>query len=254
MSTRLAIHAAHRNRLQRRQHFIWYAFLTSALCAGLWLIHDLEWQALWPSAGFIAKGIGASIFLSIVSIGFGFLVAIPMAAARVYGARPLKSVAVACIESIRCTPELMVIFWVYFGVPRITGNPVDGWFAAIFSMTLVAAAYMAEIIRAGLRSVDIGQWEAGRATGLHDLAIFSRIILPQALKNMLMALLSQSVMLFKTTSLVYIVGVIEFFRAMQIVNNRVYAPFATYTLLAIVYFICCWLITKLEVFIKQRKQ
>ena len=253
MSAR-AIHAERRARLQQRQIWTWRGMLTLGVCAGLWLIRDLEWGALWPSAGFIAKGLGASVLLSVLSIGLGFLVAIPMAAARAYGARPLKSIAVACIESIRCTPELMVIFWVYFGVPRITGNPVDGWFAAIFSMTLVAAAYMAEIIRAGLKSVNIGQWEAGRATGLRDIEIFSRIILPQALKNMLMALLSQSVMLFKTTSLVYIVGVIEFFRAMQIVNNRVYAPFATYALLAIVYFVCCWLITRLEGLIKQHRQ
>src|SRR3546814_7318591 len=89
---------------------------------------------------------------------------------------------------------------------------------------MIAAAYLAEVIRAGFFSVARGQWEAGRATGLRDSEIFLRIILPQALRNMIGALLSQTIMLFKTTSLVYIVGVIEFFRAMQIVNNAVYAP------------------------------
>src|SRR3546814_20516001 len=107
----------------------------------------------------------------------------------------------------------MVLLWSYLGSPRLTGDPIDGWVAAIVAMTMIAAAYLAEVIRAGFFSVARGQWEAGRATGLRDSEIFLRIILPQALRNMIGALLSQTIMLFKTPSLVYIVGVIEFFRA-----------------------------------------
>jgi polar amino acid transport system permease protein len=206
---------------------------------------DLRWNALVPSAGFIAKGLGVSIVLSVISIAAGLLIAVPVAAARVYGNVFVRSIATVFIEAVRCTPELMVLFWIYFGIPRLTGDPIDGWIAAIVAMTLIAAAYLAEVVRAGFFSVAKGQWEAGRSTGISDLMVFIKIILPQALRNMIGALLSQMVMLFKTTSLVYIVGVIEFFRAMQIVNNAVYAPFATYALLAVVYFVCCGLITKI---------
>lgn len=227
---------------------VWNIFLLIAIAVFIWSMKDLRWKMLIPSAGFIAKGLGVSIMLSVLSISVGLLIAIPIAAARVYGGFILRPVATVFIEVIRCTPELMVLFWIYFGIPRLTGNAIEGWNAAIAAMTLIAAAYLAEVVRAGFFSVSKSQWEAGRSTGLRDTSIFIRIILPQALRNMLSALLSQMVMLFKTTSLIYIVGVIEFFRAMQIVNNAVYAPFATYALLGIVYFICCALITRIAIF------
>lgn len=236
----------------RSKERIWKAILVIATIAFIWSIKDLRWAALWPSAGFIAKGLGASILLSIGSILAGLVVAVPVAAARVYGGVLLRFLATGFIEIVRCTPELMVLFWIYFGIPRMTGSPINGWVAAIAAMVLIAAAYLAEVIRAGLFSVNSGQWEAGRSSGLSDYHVFVKIILPQAIRNMIGALLSQSVMLFKTTSLVYIVGVIEFFRAMQIVNNAVYAPFATYALLAIVYFLCCALISKIAMFYEQR--
>lgn len=236
-------HNSVRNRILSDQQ-IWNLFLLVALVVFLWSMKDLRWSALLPSAGFIAKGLGASIALSFLSIVLGLFIAVPAAAARVYGNTVVRSIAVFFIETVRCTPEIMVLFWIYFGIPRLTGDPIDGWIAAIIAMTLIAAAYLAEVVRAGFFSVPEGQWEAGRSTGISDLAVFLKIVLPQALRNMLSALLSQMVMLFKTTSLVYIVGVIEFFRAMQIVNNAVYAPFATYALLAVVYFVCCALITR----------
>lgn len=230
---------------------LWNVFLIIGFLLFIWSIKDLRWHALVPGTGFILKGLGASILLSIASIGIGLFIAIPIAAARVYGGVVLRVISTSFIEIVRCTPELMVLFWVYFGVPRFTGHAMSGWTAAIIAMTLIAAAYLAEVVRAGFFSVHKSQWEAGRSTGLRDISIFTRIILPQALRNMIEALLSQMVMLFKTTSLVYIVGAIEFFRAMQIVNNSVYAPFATYTLLAVVYFICCALITKIAVLFKR---
>jgi len=230
----------------------WNIFLIASVAVFIWSMKDLRWSALLPSAGFIAKGLGVSILLSVVSITAGLVIAIPMAAARIYGNVLVRSVATVFIEVVRCTPELMVLFWIYFGIPRLTGNPIDGWIAAIIAMTLIAAAYLAEVVRAGLFSVHAEQWEAGRSTGLRDWHVFSKIILPQALRNMTGAMLSQMVMLFKTTSLVYIVGVVEFFRTMQIVNNAVYAPFATYSLLAVVYFVCCYLITRIALLFERK--
>src|SRR3546814_871075 len=164
---------------------IWNLFLIVAVAVFIWSMKDLRWKALVPSAGFIAKGLGVSILLSLISVAVGLIIAIPIAAARVYGNLFIKSVATFFIEVIRCTPELMVLFWIYFGIPRLTGDPIDGWVAAIVAMTMIAAAYLAEVIRAGFFSVARGQWEAGRATGLRDSEIFLRIILPQALRTMI---------------------------------------------------------------------
>ena len=199
---------------------------------------------------FILKGLGVSILLSILSISIGFLFAVPLAAARVYGPRGVRHVAVALIETVRSIPELMVIFWAFFLLPRLTGGPVEGWTSALIAMSVIAAAYLAEVIRGGLYSVPLGQWEAGLSTGLGRASIFFRIVLPQALRSMLPAMIGQFIMLFKTTSLVYIVGIVEFFKAVQIVNSNIYAPYESYTILAIGYFICCsilsWIVYKFD--------
>ena len=105
---------------------------------------------------------------------------------------------------------------------------------------MIAAAYLAEIVRAGLTSVHKVQTESAYVTGLNSRQIFLYIVLPQALRNMVPAFIANFVMLFKITSLVYVIGMIDFFRAVVLVNNRDLAPFALYTAMAVVYFICCY--------------
>ena len=149
------------------------------------------------------------------------------------------------IEAVRSTPELMIIFWVYFTAPMLIGNEVTTWQAAIGSLSVIAAAYLAEVIRAGLYSIPRGQGEAGAATGLSSTQVFRYIILPQALRNMLPAVIAQLVGLFKTTSLVYAIGLVEFFRSVSITNNALYAPYTLYFILAAGYFVSCFAITRL---------
>ncbi len=223
----------------RRKNQIWSALVAAMLLYGIWHVSQYRWAPVISSWSFILKGLGVSIGLAMVSITLGAIIAVPLAILRVYGPRGASHLAVGLIETVRAIPELMVVFWVFFSIPRLTGFVVGGWTAAAIAMTTIAAAYLAEVMRAGLFSVGQGQWEAGRSTGISDTRILFHIILPQALRNMLPALLGQLIMLFKTTSLVYIVGVVEFFKATQIVNNNTFTPHATYTVLAVGYFICC---------------
>lgn len=222
---------------------IWALIVSVLVLVGIWCVKDFRWAPLAPSWYFILKGLGVSIVLSIFSICIGFILAVPLAVARVYGPPGVRQASVALIECIRSIPELMVIFWIFFLLPRIAGGPVDGWTSALIAMSLIAAAYLAEVIRAGLYAVPGGQWEAGLSTGLNLMQTFFRIVLPQALRSMLPAMLGQFIMLFKTTSLVYIVGVIDFFKAVQIINSTAYSPYASYTILAVGYFICCKLLS-----------
>lgn len=223
----------------RRKAIIWYGCLALLCMLGAWKVSQFSWAPIWPSSGLILQGLWLSIRLSILSTAVGLVAAIPLAVARVYGSPAARIPAVFLIEIVRATPELMVIFWVYFGAPIITGHPIDGWTAALMAMSIIAASYLAEVIRAGLYSVDKGQWEASVSTGLSNWQCFRRIILPQAISNMMPALLSQVIMLFKTTSLVSVVGVIDFFRAAQITNSNTFTPYAIYTLVGLGYFIIC---------------
>lgn len=228
----------------------WNTAIVVFLLWMLWEYRDDRWHVVADTSHYLFKGLVMSWVLAIVSIVLGGILALPLAAGRVYGPPGIRHLAVALIEVVRATPELMVVFWVYFTFPRFVGQAIPSWSAAIIGLTMMAAAYLAEVIRGGLYSVPKSQREASISTGMNEFQTFRYIILPQALRNMVPAFIAQLVMLFKTTSIVYAIGVIEFFRAVQIVNNSQFAPFALYITMAAVYFVCCyalsWAIKKLD--------
>lgn len=206
---------------------------------------SFEWDAVARGYPLLLRGLGNSVLIALISITLGAAIAIPLAAARVYGPTGIRQVSVLIIETVRATPELMVVFWIFFGMPGLTGQPISGWTAGIAAMTVIAAASLAEVMRGGLYSVSRGQWEAAASTGLSRLQAFRYIVFPQATRNMLPSLVAQLVSLFKTTSLVYVIGVIDLFRATVILNNSEFAPFALYTTMAVIYFLCCGLLSLL---------
>ena len=230
---------------ERTKLLIWHVAVAAIVVIALYPMRKLDWPAVADSWLFLLTGLGRSWLLAVVSILVGGIAAFPLALARVYGPKGIRHAAVALIEAVRSTPELMIIFWVYFTAPVLLGNEVSTWQAAIGSLSVIAAAYLAEVIRAGLYSIPKGQSEAGAATGLSSIQAFRHIILPQALRNMLPAVIAQLVGLFKTTSLVYAIGVMEFFRSVSVTNNAVYAPYTLYFILAAGYFVSCFAITRL---------
>lgn len=222
---------------------LWRLGVLGLLLWGAWMARDLRWDVVWESLPFLLKGLASSWVLALTSVALGSLAALPLAAARVYGPPGLRHLAGAFIEVIRATPELMIVFWIFFALPGLIQVAVSNWTAAVAALSLIASAYLAEVIRGGLYSVPREQWDGALSTGLSRFQAFAYVILPQALRNMVPALVAQAVILFKTTSLVYVIGVIEFFRAVVIVNNSAFAPYALYTTMAIGYFLCSWLLT-----------
>ena len=222
---------------------LWRGIVIAVLATLAWAVTRLDWAPVWPSGRFLLTALGRSWLLAGIAMAAGSAAAIPLAALRVYGPPWPARAAAALIEAIRVTPELMIVFWVYFAAPVLTHSNVSAWNAAVWALALIAASHMAEVIRGGLLSIPTGQREAAAALGLATLRAFSLIILPQALRNMVPALIAQFVALFKTTSLVYAIGVMEFFRAVSVTNNAIYDPYALYSLLAFGYFVSCWAIT-----------
>ncbi len=218
----------------------WNIVIAGALVIAAFSLRDLRWHVVWDAWPLILKGLGVSWVLALLSVTVGALIAVPLALARVYGPCGVRHAAVALIELVRATPELMVVFWVFFGYPGVSGRNLSAWTAAIVALTLIAAAYLAEVVRGGLHSVARGQIEAASSTGLDAFQTFFYIVLPQALRNMAPAFIAQFVMLFKTTSLVSAIGVIEFFRIIILVNNAQYAPYALYLTMGIGYFLSCY--------------
>ncbi len=231
-------------RSRRGKLLIWRIGSAVVLLLLLRAVADLNWAAVWPSWLFLLTGLGRSWLLAVVSIVVGGLVAAPLALARVYGPPGVRQAATALIECVRATPELMIVFWVYFTLPLVTGNQVTSWNAALGSLSVIAAVYLAEVFRAGLYSVPRGQSEASAAMGMSGFATFVYVVLPQAVRNMVPALIAQLVGLFKTTSLVYAIGVMEFFRSITVTNNAVFAPYELYLVLGLGYFLSCFAITR----------
>jgi len=196
-------------------------------------------------------GLLLTFVIAIIAIIFSFLFGSLLGVARYSNVKIIKIPAIIYIELFRALPLIMVIFWVYFAIPIVGGAildkniSVDALTSAIISFTLFESAYIAEIVRAGLKSIPKGQFEAAKTLGMNNWQIFILIILPQAYRKMIPAITSQFVSLFKDTSLVYVIGVTEFFRAATIINNRIYMDVEILSFVAFVYFICAFTLSKI---------
>ncbi len=141
----------------------------------------------------------------------------------------------------------MVIFWMYFLLPALLGQPIPETQTVIVAFTLFTSAYMAQIVRAGIEGIPKGQTEAALSTGLRRWQAMLFVVLPQALRNMLPSFVNQFVSLIKDTSLAFIVGVSELTQVATQVNNRsMIYPTEIFLFIAVIYFIICFLFTSLS--------
>ena len=203
-------------------------------------------------------GLVLTFYLAFVAIILSFIFGSILGIARWSSIKVVKIPATIFIELFRAIPHIMVIFWVFFATPVIFSLLFDVKFAtsaltsAIIAFTLFESAHIAEIVRAGLNSIPKGQYEAAKTLGMKHRQTFTLIILPQAYRRMIPSLVSQFVSLFKDTSLVYVIGVVEFFRASTIINNRIYMSFEILSVVAIIYFICAFTLSQIAVHLEKK--
>jgi polar amino acid transport system permease protein len=187
--------------------------------------------------GFLGFGgfAGGTLRLAIPAIALGFLLGIVIGLGRLAKTRAIRLVATMYVEFFRGVPLVMVIFWFWFIIPNLMRISLPEYGIALTAFVVFEAAYLAEIVRAGIQSVSRGQVEAANATGLSDRQTMRHIVLPQALRNMIPALVTQFIVLLKDTSLASIIGYIDLTKAAQIVNNREIRPFELYLFIAVIY-------------------
>lgn len=190
----------------------------------------------WP---FLLEGLGLSLMLTLVAMAGGLALGLLLALARLSGHRLLAGAAAVYVNGFRAVPLILVIFWFYFLVPLIVGKPVGALPSALIAFTLFEAAYYSEIIRAGLQSVRAGQWQAAAASGLRPTQALRFVVLPQALRNMMPVLITQAIVLFQDTSLVYVISLRDFMTSTSIVANRDNRLVEMYMFAALVYFVLC---------------
>jgi len=192
--------------------------------------------------GFVGFGsfAGGTLRLAVPAIVLGFLLGTMIGLARLARSRWLSIPAKIYVEFFRGVPLVMVIFWFWFIIPTLLGRSLPEYGVALTAFVVFEAAYLAEIIRAGIQSVPRGQVEAATATGLTRASLMRHIILPQAVRNMIPALVTQFIVLLKDTSLASIIGYVDLTKAAQIVNNREIRPFELYLFIAVVYWLCSY--------------
>ncbi|MCA0244127.1 MAG: amino acid ABC transporter permease [Proteobacteria bacterium] len=189
-------------------------------------------------------GIACTLILSVLGIVLAFPLSVLLALARISPWRWLSWPATALIYVARGVPLLMLILWVYFLVPLLIGHNVSGFVTMLVTLVLYEGAYLAEVVRAGIEALPKGQMEASRALGHSYLGAMRRVILPQALFNMLPSMLSQFVSTIKETTLGYVINVPELTFAANQINNRLLTqPFQVFFILAVIYFVVCWTLT-----------
>ena len=187
--------------------------------------------------GFLGFGgfAGGTLRLAIPAIVLGFALGIIIGIGRLAKTRWIRFLATIYVEFFRGVPLVMVIFWFWFIIPNLMRISLPEYGIALTAFVVFEAAYLAEIVRAGIQSVGRGQVEAAAATGLSDSQTMRQIVLPQALRNMIPALVTQFIVLLKDTSLASIIGYIDLTKAAQIVNNREIRPFELYLFIAVIY-------------------
>lgn len=191
-------------------------------------------------------GIAATLLLSVLGISLAFPLGVLVALARISPWLILRAPATALVYTMRGVPLLMIIFWGYFLVPLLIGKIVPGFVTMVCALVVYEAAFLSEIVRAGIQALPTGQADAARALGHGHFSAMRYVILPQALYNMMPSLLSQFVSTIKETTLGYVINVPELTFAANQINNRLLTkPFEVFFLLAVIYFVVCWSLTLL---------
>ena len=200
---------------------------------------DFDSGVIFDNLHFLIEGMQTTLILTVIAIGGGLVLGTLLALARLAPFKPLAFVAGTYVNFFRSMPLILVIFWFYFLVPHIVGRPVGGFYSVLVAFVMFEAAYYCEIMRAGIQSVRKGQIYAGQALELTYAQNMRYVVLPQAFRNMVPILMTQAIILFQDTSLVYVVGVKDFLVSADLVANRENRSLERFTTVALVYFVIC---------------
>ena len=202
----------------------------------------LNWGVV---SNFILKGLAFSVQLTLIALVGGVVLGTVLALMRLSGKPWLVVPAAAYVNTMRSIPLVMVILWFFLLIPLLVGKSLGSEFSAIVTFTLFEAAYYSEIMRAGIQSVPRGQVHAGYAVGMTYGQTMRFIVLPQAFRNMLPVLLTQTIILFQDTSLVYAIGAYDLFHGFDLVAKNLGRPVEAYLLAVVVYFVICFSLSML---------
>ena len=213
---------------------------------------EFDFSPLIDSWRFLLDGLGVTLLLSIITVVCSLVAGSLIALLRTYGPTWLRVALTFYIDTMRAVPVLVVLVWIYFALPIATGLNLPSFWAAALALSVHIAAYVAEIVRAGIESVRSGQIRAGLALGMSRAQVVRKIILPQALIRMLPAFGSIISITIKDTAIASVIAVPELMKRSETVAGQSFRPIEIFTVAMIVYFLILFPTTRLiDVFYKR---
>ncbi len=215
---------------------------------------NLDWSFYnWALIqNFVLKGLGFSVMLTVVATLGGIFFGTLLALMRLSGKRWLVLPATVYVNGMRSIPLVMVILWFFLLVPFLIGRPIGAEVSAMVTFIAFEAAYFSEIMRAGIQSIPRGQVFAGLALGMSYGQNMKLVVLPQAFRNMLPVLLTQTIILFQDTSLVYAIGAYDMLKGFEVAGKNFGRPIEAYLMAALFYFVICYALSALVKRLHQR--
>ena len=200
----------------------------------------------------LLMGALVTVKITAISVGLGIVIGLFVGIARIARSRVLRVLAAIYVDFLRGTPLLVQIFLIYFALPIVTGQRMDPFVAAIVSCSINSGAYVAEIFRAGIQSIDAGQMEAGRSLGMTWAQTMRYIIVPQAFKRVIPPLGNEFIALLKDSSLVSVICFEELARRGQLIIARTYGSMEIWNCVALIYLVMTLAISRLVAYLERR--
>ncbi len=206
---------------------------------------DFDFSPIIENWRYLLGGLGVTLALSAVTVLASLLLGTGIGIARVFGPAWLRWPLILYIDSMRAVPVLVVLVWTFFAVPILSGLSLPPFWAAVVALTVHIAAYVAEIVRAGIESIRPGQVRAGLALGMSRAEVVRKIILPQAVVRMLPAFGSIVSITIKDTAIATVIAVPEYMKRSETLAGQSYHPIEVFTFAMIVYFLILFPVTRL---------
>jgi glutamate/aspartate transport system permease protein len=213
---------------------------------------DLSFYNWALFTSYLQKGLIFSIQLTVIATIGGIIVGTVLALMRLSGKPWLVMPATIYVNTMRSIPLVMVILWFFLLIPLMIGKPIGVNLSAIITFIAFEAAFFSEIVRAGIQSIPRGQVYAGQALGMSYAQNMRLVVLPQAFRNMIPVFMTQTIILFQDTSLVYAIGAYDLLKGFEIAGKNFGRPIETYLLAAVTYFLICFTLSRIVRRIQQK--
>jgi polar amino acid transport system permease protein len=203
------------------------------------------------SVPFLLKGAVYTVQVSVLAIAFGLVLGWVFGLAAVSGIRTLRAITWAYVQFIRGTPLLVQIFLIYFGLP-VLGVDIPAFWSGVIALGLNSGGFQAEIVRAGIESIDRGQTEAARSIGMSRLQTLAFVLVPQTIRRVIPPLTNELITLVKSSSLLSAIAALELTHAGQLIIARTFAPFEIYAAVALMYLVLVSVLSRGSALLERR--